>query len=142
MQQFKVDYSKSGTTASTLSLLEAGRGTLLRSKLMNLPFLSPDSSTRSEMQVSEGVQRQVRVQSLVPCICVHQRASDCFKLSWEWGVGSLSSLFSCSIPSKRGLHHPLGELVSLCWHALLHDCHSWPCSGKCRASDTLLLNMM
>lgn len=58
------------------------------------------------------------------------------------GVQSLSSLFSsCSIPSKRGLHHPSRELVSMCWHALLHDCHSWPCSGKCRASDTLLLNI-
>lgn len=55
---------------------------------------------------------------------------------------SLSSLFSsCSIPSKRGLHHPLGALVSMCWHALLHACHSWPCSAKCRASDTLLLNI-
>jgi hypothetical protein len=42
-------------------------------------FLSPDSSTRCKLQAAERMTRQDRVQSLVPCICADQMASDCFK---------------------------------------------------------------
>jgi hypothetical protein len=73
---------KSGIIAPTLSLLEAGGGTLLRSQLRNVPFTLLDSSTRSEMHVAvESMARQDRVQKLVPYNCVGEIASDCFKPS-------------------------------------------------------------
>jgi hypothetical protein len=52
-------------------------------------------------------------------------------------VGSLSSLFSCSFPIKRGLHHTSGA----CAHELARPPAGlllWPCSGKCWTSDTLV----
>ena len=81
MDYFEADHSKKRNNRNQAKPAQGWPCNPAALPAQKLPFLSPDSPTRSYMHAAEGVTRQVRVQRLVPCICVHQRASDCFKLS-------------------------------------------------------------